>query len=99
MVVCGECGAEFEARRSTAQFCSNTCGKRNHRKRTAGPSAQNQQRRSAEREAKLAEVRRLVDEGRMTIRQAEPGELDPPKRRSVADGKRELDRGHLGGIP
>ena len=64
-----------------------------------GGTAAKRHRDTAERKAKLAEVERQVRERGLVIRQARPGELEPPKRRSVAEGKRLPVRGNIGVVP
>lgn len=64
-----------------------------------GNGVSRQSKRQAEaRERKLAAVREAVESGRLLIRQAEPGELEPPRNLTKAQGRRE-SRANFGVIP
>ena len=51
-------------------------------------SREHRRRRDAQRAQRLAELERQVRAGTLVIRQARPGELPPPGRRSERAGRR-----------
>jgi hypothetical protein len=71
MRACEVCGESLEGRKPNARFCSPRCRKRGYTQR---PATERGRRRDSQRRWKLELVQRMVESGRLTIRQATPDE-------------------------
>jgi hypothetical protein len=66
---------------------------------TGAEKAAYKRRQAAERQERLEQIARWQAEGRLTIRQADPGELPPPANRSERQGRRLFEGRLIGRLP